>query len=135
MLEAKAHASELNPNDRCSAGNERNRKQIDQAIKEANKGFGNGWSLAADRRYQLSNRFAWAWKVASLEVPVVLVYLGFLNAHEMRQPFRGHAAWERCLLEYADGCVPRTAWNSRFMVNGTPLIPLIRSAHVNAVAT
>lgn len=31
----------------------------------------------------MSNRFAWAWKLATMEVPVVLVYLGFLNATEM----------------------------------------------------
>ena len=28
----------------------------------------------------MSNRFAWAWKLADLGVPVVLVYLGFFRA-------------------------------------------------------
>ena len=40
----------------------------------------------------MSNRFAWAWKLASSSVPVVLIYLGFLRADEMRdkgKPFRG----------------------------------------------
>lgn len=134
LVEAKAHVAELNPNDSCGAGNERNRNKIVQALREASEALGNGWSLSAERRYQLSNRFAWAWKLASLGIPVVLVYLGFLNAYEMGQPFPNHAAWERCLLEYAEGCVPRTAWNSRIMVNGTPLIPLIRSTEVNVAA-
>jgi hypothetical protein len=85
-----------------------------------------------DSHYQLSNRFAWAWKVATLGVPVVLAYLGFLNAKEMGQPFTSHEAWERCLLAYADGTVPRTVWNSgSIQVNDTPLVPLIRSVDVN----
>ncbi len=135
LVEAKAHVGELNPNDCCGAGNERNRNKIGQAIREASEALGNEWSLSADRRYQLSNRFASAWKLASLGTPVVLIYLGFLNAYEMDEPFQDHAAWERRLLEYADGCVPRTAWNSRVMINGTPLIPLIRSTEVNVITT
>jgi hypothetical protein len=90
--------------------------------------------LKADRCYQLSNRFAWASKMASLGVPVVLVYLGFLGAIEMPRPFRDHAVWESCLREYANGCVPKDAWNSKLMVGAMPLLPLIRSAGVNVVA-
>jgi crotonobetainyl-CoA:carnitine CoA-transferase CaiB-like acyl-CoA transferase len=32
-----------------------------------------GWSLSVDSHYQICNRFAWAWKIASLGVPVVLI--------------------------------------------------------------
>jgi hypothetical protein len=135
LVEAKGHAAELNPNDCCRVRNEQNRQRIATAIGQANHGLGEGWELSMDSRYQLSNRFAWAWRVASLGVPVALVYLGFLNADEMGQPFTGHGAWERCLLAYADGTVPRRVWTSGPIgVNGTPLIPLIRSADVN-VAT
>jgi hypothetical protein len=136
LIEAKAHATELNPNDQCGAGNEQNRQRIAQAIEQANIGLGHGWSLTPNRCYQLSNRFAWAWKVASLRVPVVLVYLGFLHAREMDQPFEGHGAWEHSLLRYVEGGVPRGVWISDpIMVSETPLIPLIRSADVNVTAT
>lgn len=136
LLEAKAHAGELNSNDRCAAANEQNRKCIVQAIEEANGALGKEWSLKTDRCYQLSNRFAWAWKVASLGIPVALVYFGFLKADEMRQPFSDHADWERCLLQYAQDCVSQNVWNTGpIMVNRTPLIPLIRSANVNVVAS
>ncbi len=135
LLEAKAHAGELKPDDCCGARNQENRERISQAIGEASRALGSGWSLRADRCYQLSNRFAWSWKIASLGKPVVLVYLGFRNAHEMQERFQDDAAWEHSLLEYADGCVPGTAWNSRIMVNGTPLIPLIRTADINVIAT
>ena len=132
MVEAKAHAGELKPDDRCGATDEDNRERIRDAIGDAGRNLGEGWRLSIDSHYQLSNRFAWAWKVASLGVPVVLVYLGFLNADEMGQPFTSHDAWERCLLAYSDETVPRTVWNSgQIQVNGVPVIPLIRSVDVN----
>ena len=105
---------------------------IKEAIAEASQKLGGGWHLSADSHYQLGNRFAWAWKVASLGIPVVLVYLGFLYAQEMSNGFSNHEAWERCLLAYAQGTVPRDVWNStRILVDGTPMIPLTRSADVN----
>lgn len=76
----------------------------------------------ADLCYQLSSRFASAWKVANLGVPVVLVCLGFLNAVEMPQTFQDHAGWERRLREYTDGCESKDGWNPKAMINGTPLI-------------
>jgi hypothetical protein len=136
MVEAKAHVGELNPNDCCGSANEKNRNRIEKAIGQVNQGLGEGWTLSIESHYQLSNRFAWAWKVASLGVPAVLVYLGFLNADEMARPFRSHGAWEACLLNYANGTVPRGVWNSDSLkVNDCPLIPLIRSAGVNVITS
>lgn len=134
LLEAKAHEGELKTDDHCGARGVAHRERIAAAIEEARAALGDGWSLSAERCYQVSNRFSWAWKVASLGVPVVLVYLGFLNAPEMPQAFRDHAGWERSLLEYAKSTVPPDAWNDRLMISGVPLIPLIRSADVNVVA-
>jgi hypothetical protein len=132
LVEAKAHAGELKANDSCGATDENNHRKIEDAIAEASQQLGEGFRLSADSYYQLSNRFAWAWKVASLGVPVVLVYLGFLNAEEMRKPFANHEAWERCLLAYADGTVPRNSWNAgQIWAKHTPMIPLICSAEVN----
>ncbi len=134
LLEAKAHAAELKSDDRCAAGDDGNRLRIGQAIEEANTNLGTGWSLGMDRGYQLSSRFAWAWKIAKLGKPVVLVYLGFLNANEMPQPFADQTSWETSLRKYAGSFVPQKAWNSRIDVYGVPLIPLIRSADVNVSA-
>ena len=135
IVEAKAHAGELKANDCCGASDKQNRERIEAAIKQASDALGEGWRLTADSHYQLSNRFAWAWKLASLGVPVILVYLGFLNVHEMGQSFASHDDWEQCLLAYGDRTVPRNVWKSgAIQVNDTPLIPLIRSAHVNTVS-
>jgi hypothetical protein len=82
-------------------------------------------------RCQLANRFAWSWRLASLGIPVVLVvYLGFLNAEEMRdrgEPFANAGAWDRAVRAHANGIVPSNAWGLRLEVEGTPVIPLIRS--------
>lgn len=134
LVEAKAHAAELKSNDCCSATNENNRKKIREAIEEANAALGVGWSLKDNECYQLSNRFAWAWKIASLGVPVVLVYLGFLNASEMPEPFPSNSAWEDRLRKYAKGHVPENVWGSKVSVNGAGFTPLIRSADVNIAA-
>lgn len=134
LIEAKAHKGELKRLDRCGAKEPRNRERIRDAVEEASKALGEGWSLTADRHYQLSNRFAWAWKTASLGVPVVLVYLGFLNAVEMPEPFQNHEDWQRSLHEYADRCVPLGVWESRLAIGKTFLIPLIRSTDVNVIA-
>ena len=80
--------------------------------------------------YQLCNRFAWSWKIASLGVPVVLIYLGFLNAREMLdqgEPFTNHAAWEACLRDHAKSIVHEEAWGKRFQINGVPAWFLIKS--------
>jgi hypothetical protein len=131
LVEAKAHEDELKADDACGAG-EKNRPQIEAAIRDASQQLGLGWNLSTHSHYQLSNRFAWAWKLASLRIPVVLVYLGFLNANEMSKPFRNHESWESCLRRYSEKTLPQGIWNSSALrVNDTPLIPLIRSADVN----
>lgn len=81
----------------------------------------------------MSNRFAWAWKLTDLGVPVVLVYLGFLNAAEMDdhgKPFADADNWRRTVVEHSRGLFPSTAWEQRWQCGSAPLIPLIRSREV-----
>ena len=67
-------------------------------MKEANAGLRKlptgQWALSTRHHYQLSNRFAWSWKLAMLGVPVVLLYLGFLNAQDMQDD--GDLFWKSC---------------------------------------
>ncbi len=136
LVEAKAYDSEIKTNDCCGAKNLENRQRIGQAIGEANAALGTGWSLSAERCYQISNRFAWAWKIASSGVPVVLVYLGFLNASEMgKTAFATPEQWKQSLLTCAKDCVPTHAWDTTIDINGVPLIPLVRSSEVNVRVT
>ncbi len=133
LVEAKAHRAELHEGGK-PAGNEDNDGRIRLAIDEAAQQLGPeaGWSLSAEHHYQLSNRFAWAWKLASLGVPTVLVYLGFLGAEEMPEPLRSPDDWQNCVLDHAEGIVPRNAWERPISVGSASMIPLIRSARISA---
>jgi hypothetical protein len=140
LVEAKAHASELKrENDRCTSRHTGNRQRIAAAVAEANSGLGvvvQGWALSRDDRYQLANRFAWAWKLASMGVPVVLVYLGFLKANEEIDPFADGQVWEDSVRHYAAGAVPQEAWNSCLTVHNArtgssaPMWALIRTLEI-----
>ena len=132
LVEAKAHHAELKSDDRCNAGN-KNFERIGEAIRAANDGFNkvqNGWNLSHKSHYQLSNRFAWSWKLATLGFPVVLVYLGFLNADEMRDAFPDAQSWDNAVHSYAREFVPESVWGSKLILDDTPFYPLIRSMEI-----
>ena len=133
LVEAKAHSKELSRRNKCGAAPV-NRKQIENALGEANAGLrrvtGGSWELSAEHHFQLANRFAWSWKLASLGVPVVLLYLGFLDAVEMRDrgsPFGKNDDWRDSLLEHCRSVVDVSCWERTLDIGGTPLLPLIRT--------
>jgi hypothetical protein len=133
LIEAKAHSNELHSGGKSKKSNEENDARIRGAIAEANQALNAvfpGWNLSAASHYQLCNRFAWAWKLASLGVPVILIYLGFLNVEEIRnqgQLFKSDSDWSNAVYQHSKGVVPLAAWGRALEVNGTPLFPLIRS--------
>jgi hypothetical protein len=136
LVEAKAHDRELSEAGKSqptTSNSRMNHDHIGLAIRQANSGLNEilrGWALSRDSHYQLSNRFAWAWKLAMLGVPVILVYLGFLNATEMLdqgQPFDNHEVWQTCVRNHSKNIVPEDAWEKRLEIAGTPVWFLIRS--------
>ena len=135
LVEAKAHDSELLKAEagKPGGGNLDNYKRIHQCIEEANRGLlkctGVGWNLSLDSHYQMSNRFAWSWKLAQMGFPVVLVYLGFLNANEMQErgkPFTKFEEWELLVQTHSAPLFPASVWRKVWTVNRQPLLPLIR---------
>lgn len=142
LIEAKAHDQELNNEQTgrknieppVSASARRNHLRIGWCIQDANIALANEtglpWALSRDWNYQMSNRFAWSWKLTELGVPVALVYLGFLKANEMGdrgKPFADHADWERLVRAHSEPLFPPEVWGQRWVSNGRPLIPLIRT--------
>ena len=133
LVEAKAHKTELKKEDK-SGSTGANRNSIAQAFDEANCNLQSAtegsWNLSLTPRYQLSNRFAWSWKLASLGIPVVLVYLGFLNACDMDSPnttlFHSKSKWENILKRYCKDTIDNKRWGETLDIEGTPFIPLIR---------
>lgn len=133
LVEGKAHSKEVSKSDRCSASLA-NRKRIKGALQEANRGLreltGGTWRLSAEQYFQLSNRFAWSWKLATFGVPVVLLYLGFLNAVEMGdrgEPFESEEDWRDTLLTHSRSVIDTDCWERTLDVQGTPLLALSRT--------
>ena len=55
----------------------------------------------------------------------MLVYLGFLYATEMNDPFLTPEDWKERLLAHSEGIVPKDTWETNLNLGGAPLIPLI----------
>lgn len=136
LVEAKAHHRELTDEAKGMkpGSNEKNRQRIAECIRDASQKLADeidgNWSLDRDSHYQMSNRFAWSWKLTQLGYPVVLVYLGFLNATDVsdRGPLLTDAAdWESAVFSHSENLVPAAAWGQQWSVNDQPLIPLIRA--------
>lgn len=141
LIEAKAHDEELNREKTGkkrehneTRGQRQNREQIHNRMQESSAGFTNStqleWALSIEYHYQMSNRFAWAWKLTELEIPVILVYLGFLNATEMSDrgvPFSNHKAWAQLVTSHSEPLFPNEVWNQRWTLHGQAYIPLIKS--------
>ena len=151
LVEAKAHTEELKSEekgkelgDEASEESRCNHEQIGKRIKEACAALANetepGWALSRDHCYQMSNRFAWAWKLTTLGYPVILVYLGFINAEEMKDgknqnPFAKHTEWESTVKLHGKDSrlaplVPQSVWNRKWPINGQFLVPRICSLEI-----
>lgn len=144
IVEAKAHKSELDsagktPTTGATEDSWANHRSIEKAIHEANAGLNGaygpqGFSISIERCYQLSNRFAFAWKLASLKIPVVLMYLGFVNAKEMGDYFHDDKDWAKNLLEHSNGIIPEAAWNEEpIMISSIPIYPIFRAVDIQAI--
>jgi len=105
-LDYESHGKELKPD--ASENSKKNHIKIGAAINEAKDEINKkvtGVNISRDLCYQLSNRVAHAWWLANKEIPVVLLYLGFLNVKDMedgqRTILRTHENWETCFMNHA----------------------------------
>lgn len=147
LVEAKAHDKELTkeaggkPFDaKATPGSSSNHKGIgaciDEACQSLSSASGLAWHLSRDSHYQMSNRFAWSWKVTTMGIPVVLVYLGFVNADEMKDrgiSFDNHEQWKQLVESQSQTLFPNAVWGKTLGVNSVQFIPLIRSVSQSIV--
>ncbi|MDO8588849.1 MAG: hypothetical protein Q7T82_17605 [Armatimonadota bacterium] len=146
LVEAKAHDMELimamagKSTEADGDNSHRNHSQIGNCIKDASMALssatGASWTLSRDRNYQMSNRFAWCWKLTELGISVILVYLGFLRAEEMRTsgtkpqtPLANSDHWAALVKDHSSSLFPIEIWNKELKLGGQSFIPLIRTAH------
>ena len=84
----------------------RHHDKIGDAVSEARGAISNFCSdvkISRDYHYQLSNRIAYTWKLASLGIPTILLYLGFTNdpAWKAKQDhFESKQQWNEALQNY-----------------------------------
>jgi hypothetical protein len=147
LCEAKANTPELSPAGKRLATRSRrpgpppepsvrskaNHRQIAQAIAEAGaalRALGVVRELSIDSHYQLANRLAFTWKLASLGIPVALLYLGFWGDQGIRDvgaPFTSADDWQRVFSSYASGVLTNPGQDARFAVGNVPALMLVRA--------
>jgi hypothetical protein len=138
FVEAKAHEGELDwggkpLDDDASQGSRENHenivRQIERAKEEFNRSVGSGFNLSIYSHYQLVNRLTYLWQIASLGIPVVLLYLGFTNDEYFPSDYlRDDRHWQRVMGGYMQGIVPHGFPERRHQVaKGASLELLVRS--------
>jgi hypothetical protein len=141
LVEAKAHALELEEGGKplrtgASAASRANHDFIGQCINAASGELGRcmpGFQLSRDGHYQLSNRIAWAWKVAACGVPVVLMYLGFTGDTYFADDFlRDDAHWQTLMKTYLAAVAPPQFAATRLEIGDDSLQFVCRSLSVVA---
>jgi hypothetical protein len=152
LVEAKANVPELSaagkrlvgrrnkkpgePRRSPSDNARRNDARIRAAIAEAGNALAAlhlGNAFTAESHYQLANRLAFSWKLGSLGVPVVLVYLGFCGDHgiaRVGEPFASEEQWSRICRSYVSSCFPLLSSECRLTIGSTPVWIAIRSRYV-----
>uniref|UniRef100_UPI00404A6732 hypothetical protein n=1 Tax=Flavobacterium sp. TaxID=239 RepID=UPI00404A6732 len=124
LVEAKAHKGELKKDKKLlkkgsSIETEQNHEHIESVIDDVKKQLKNeiiDIAISRDNCYQFSNRVAHSWWLANQGIPVVLLYLGFLNVDDMENKykiFKTHKDWEDCFIRHtkmveAVGLIDRT---------------------------
>jgi hypothetical protein len=145
LMEAKAHEGELDwPGKHLSPSanlaSKKNHAQIAGCIHEANSALNKlcdgNFNLKVSSHYQLANRVAYAWKLADLGLPVVLLYLGFTGDTYFRGDyFHDDAHWQRVMGGYLQGVVSQQFPQRVHKLNGGSIQMLIRSLKVAEVST
>ena len=146
LVEAKAHTAELDKEEAgkplrhsASDNSRRNHRRIGECIRDAGRALtaatGFSWSLSSDRNYQMSSHFAWSAKLTELGLPVILVYLGFLNAVEMdkgkeKKHFANHDEWQALVESHGKALFSEKVWDAPWTLHGQAFIPLIRSTDI-----
>jgi hypothetical protein len=146
LVEAKAHEGELDwagkqLKNSAKLASKDNHSQIARCIAEANTALNKQcdglFNLDVGSHYQLANRLAYGWKLASLGLHVVLVYLGFTGDTYFDHDFlRDANQWQRVMGGYLQGVVPHQfPERVHSMASGGSLQMLVRSLPVINVSS
>jgi hypothetical protein len=141
LVEAKAHAVELSsagklhPSRKTSEEQSRsdeNHARISQAIQEANAALQQAIptiAICRDRNYQFANRIAFAWKLASMGIPVALIYLGFIGDTAIARPgacFLAPADWQAAFERHTANVFPTAMQGRKIDCGAAPFWLLVK---------
>jgi hypothetical protein len=108
-----------------------NHRQIGRAIVEASNALSSqGICISCEHHYQLSNRIAMAWKLASLGIPSTLIFLGFTGDREIAREgdyFADDNHWRHAFTEYLKGVLPIDLLEKDISSGAAPFRVLSRS--------
>ena len=141
LVEGKANESELPWGGKrllpsASIGSKQNHNQITGCIDQANQALNDVsdgvFNLSIRSHYQLSNRVAHLWKLASCGIPVVLLYLGFTGDTYFHDHFTSDGHLQRAIGGYIQGVVPQGFINRTELAlgNGGTIQFLVKSRTV-----
>jgi hypothetical protein len=110
-----------------------NHEQIANAIAQASTelcklGAANAFSICS--HYQLANRLAFAWKLASLGFPVALLYLGFYGDKGLKDSFVTPQDWEKTFEADTSKVLRLQAGKPHVLIGKVPIWILSRSRRV-----
>jgi hypothetical protein len=143
LVEAKAHLSELKEEGKtlasgASAQSRANHGRIAECIAEASRALQDTLhdtvGLSIDSHYQLANRIASVWKLASCGLPVVLLYLGFTGDTYFNDCFQNDAEWQKAMQDHLKEVFPPKYVNTSFIIEDTPMSILICSLPIKTVS-
>lgn len=146
LVEVKAHKNELKidgkvPEPGATANSQENHAQIVvAAIDEASGGLcrlEESVTISCSSHYQLANRLAFTWKLASLGVPTVLIYLGFYGdtgIKDVGPPFKSDQDWEDTFEEDIAASKSKSLFEKRLEVGSAPAWMFVRSRPVLSVS-
>ncbi len=143
LVEAKNYERDLNPDGKPPPMN-RNQESLrnhdligsglDQAAAELSAILGTDINISRDDHYQLSNRVASAWILASCRIPSALLYLGFLGAPQNSNqiPFSNVGDWRQAMEKHIQGILPSNFAQSPILISGgATMRMIIESLEVN----
>lgn len=141
FVEAKAHEGELDWGgkqlaDDATEGSIANHENIQRQVTLANTALnelcGPGFNLSINSHYQFVNRLTYLWKLASVGIPVVLLYLGFTKDRYFNNDFlRDDRHWQRLMGGYMQGIAPQGFPEKKIILpNGASIQMLVRSCDI-----
>jgi hypothetical protein len=141
VVEAKARCGEMGEKDSKSAVDKKNDRSIanDLSIRlrlaEASLGLNElglgNFRLSTDHDYQLSNRLAYLYKLASDGVPTILMYLGWIGSPDWTTaPLVDESAWTEAVKGHFSRIGPwEFVGTKRHFATGASLQMIVRGIH------